>query len=118
MLYEVITMSTPSDIEKGLVDGRFHIGAFPSNSKGAGFDYRNLYSQHHYLYCSNEHPLFGKPEINETDLKQTNAVIANHRMTPEASSLYQSLKCTATASDHEGIAFLILTGTYISYNFV
>ncbi len=110
-----ITMSTPADIEKGLIDGRFHIGAFPSNSKGAAFSYQTLYSENYCLYCSNEHPLFVESDVNINDLKQTNAVITAHRMTAEESNLYQKLKCTATASDHEGIAFLILTGTYIGF---
>jgi DNA-binding transcriptional LysR family regulator len=36
-------------------------------------------------------------------------------MTAEAIGLHQLLSCTATASDREGIAFLILTGGYIGY---
>jgi DNA-binding transcriptional LysR family regulator len=110
-----ITMSTPADIEKGLIDGRFHVGAFPANNKSNNFDYRTLYNENYFLYCSNEHPLFMESDQNIERLKQTNSVITRHRMSPEVTELYQKLKCSATASDHEGIAFLILTGTYIGF---
>ncbi|MGI9894899.1 LysR family transcriptional regulator [Vibrio natriegens] len=110
-----ITMSTPADIEKGLIDGRFHVGAFPTNNKSNNFDYRTLYNENYFLYCSNEHPLFMESEQNIERLKQTNSVITRHRMSPEVTDLYRKLKCSATASDHEGIAFLILTGTYIGF---
>lgn len=110
-----ITMSTPADIEKGLIDGRFHVGAFPTNNKSNNFDYRALYSENYFLYCSHEHPFFSESDQEIERLKHTNAVITRHRMSPEVSDLYQQLKCTATASDHEGIAFLILTGTYIGF---
>lgn len=110
-----ITMSTPSDIEKGLIDGRFHIGAFPINHKSTNFNYQTLYSEKYSLYCSNTHPLFALQDHTSSKLKEMHTVIAQHRMTAEVSDLYQRLKCTATASDHEGIAFLILTGTYIGF---
>ncbi len=110
-----ITMSTPADIEKGLIDGRFHVGAFPSNNQNNNFEYRTLYNENYFLYCSNEHPFFGESDQDLEHLKQTNSVITRHRMSPAVTDLYQKLKCTATASDHEGIAFLILTGTYIGF---
>lgn len=110
-----ITMSTPADIEKGLIDGRFHVGAFPANNKSNNFDYRTLYNENYFLYCSHEHPLFSENDREIELLKQTNSVITRHRMSPEVTELYQKLKCSATASDHEGIAFLILTGTYIGF---
>ena len=40
-----ITMSTPSDIEKGVIDGRFHVGAVPSTNKVSGLEYRPLYTE-------------------------------------------------------------------------
>ncbi len=110
-----ITMSTPADIEKGLIDGRFHVGAFPTSNQSNNFDYRPLYSENYLLYCSHEHPFFNQNDQQIEQLKQTNAVIMRHRMSPEVTDLYQKLRCTATASDHEGIAFLILTGTYIGF---
>ena len=36
-------------------------------------------------------------------------------MPPEVQHHYQLLNCTASASEREGMAFLILTGRYIGY---
>lgn len=110
-----ITMSTPSDIEKGLIDGRFHVGAVPSNNKVSGLEYHPLYTEQYYLYCSDEHPLFSYAKPDKALVEQSNTVITGHRMTPDVALIHQSLNCCATASDHEGIAFLILTGTYIGF---
>ncbi|WP_417507000.1 LysR family transcriptional regulator [Marinomonas gallaica] len=110
-----ITMSTPSDIEKGVIDGRFHVGAVPSNNKVSGLEYHTLYTEQYYLYCSDEHPLFSIAKPDKALVEQSNTVITGHRMTPNVALIHQSLNCCATASDHEGIAFLILTGTYIGF---
>ena len=110
-----ITMSTPSDIEKGVIDGRFHVGAVPSNNKVSGLEYHPLYTEQYYLYCSDEHPLFSNAKPDKALVEQSNTVITGHRMTPDVALIHQSLNCCATASDHEGIAFLILTGTYIGF---
>jgi len=109
-----ITMTTPTDIEKGIIDGRFHLGAAPYNHC-TGLEFQSLYSESYFLYCSHEHPLFTKNTVTTDELKETNTIITNHRMIPEAIILHERLRCTATASDHEGIAFLILTGTYIGF---
>ncbi len=110
-----ITMTTPSDIEKGVVDGRFHLGAIPAHNRISGLEYRPLYNSPYYLYCSHEHDLFTSKDITLDAMKKTNTIITSHRMNPEAIKMHQDLNCTATASDHEGIAFLILTGTYIGF---
>ena len=110
-----ITMSTPSDIEKGVIDGRFHVGAVPSTNKVSGLEYRPLYTERYYLFCSDQHPLFMQPQPDQSTLNHSNTVVTSHRMTPDAIAMHQKLNCCATASDHEGIAFLILTGTYIGF---
>ena len=110
-----ITMATPSDIEKGVIEGRFHVGAIPATNRSSGLNYQDLYNEPYLLYCSDQHPYFSEALVTATMLKQTNTVITGHRMTPDAIGMHQLLRCSATASDHEGVAFLILTGTYIGF---
>ncbi|GGO76631.1 HTH-type transcriptional activator BauR [Marinobacterium nitratireducens] len=111
-----ISMSTPGEIERGLFDGRLHVGAIPFNTPLSGLDYSQLYEERSYLYCSHEHPFFQDPEEpDHRKLSTADAVVPSYRMTAEAIELHQQLNCTATASDREGIAFLILTGGYIGY---
>ncbi len=49
------------------------------------------------------------------ELKKWKAALPNYAITPEAAKLHQLLDCKATASDREGIAFLILTGKFLGF---
>lgn len=111
-----LSMSTPGEIERGLLDGRLHVGAIPLITPLSGLEYRLLYEERSNLYCSWEHPLFGGAEdISNDDLRHVDAVVPSYRMTAEAIGLHHLLECAATATDREGIAFLILTGSYIGF---
>lgn len=111
-----LSMSTPLEIERGILDGRLHVGAVPIITPLSGLDYRTLYEERSYLYCSVGHPLFTRStHISKDELGRTDAVAPSYRMTAEAIGLHQLLNCAATASDREGIAFLILTGSYVGF---
>ncbi|OHX14304.1 LysR family transcriptional regulator [Chromobacterium sphagni] len=112
-----IGMMTPSDIETGLLDGQLHAGVVPLIQPLSGLDYLPLYDERSLLYCSREHPLFGRADsaIADADLTDADAVAPIYRLPPEAQAQQQRLHATATATDREGIAFLILTGRYIGY---
>ena len=113
-----ISMSTPSEIERGLLDGRLHVGAVPLINPLSGLDYQVLYEETSSLYCSCEHPLFAQASaqgVEPSALAHVATVAPNYRITPQALALHQTLDCAASASDREGIAFLILTGLYIGF---
>ncbi|WP_409281802.1 LysR family transcriptional regulator [Pseudomonas defluvii] len=111
-----LSMSTPGEIERGLLDGRLHVGAVPLIAPLSGLDYSLLYEERSNLYCSNEHPLFADAaNVSDAQLSQADAVVPAYRMTAEAIGLHQLLSFAATATDREGIAFLILTGAYIGF---
>jgi len=111
-----ISMSTPGEIERGLLDGRLHVGAVPLIAPLSGLDYHPLYDEQSLLYCSRAHQLFA--HAANADIKQligTPAVVPSYRMSAEALSLHQRLDCAARATDREAIAFLILTGQYVGF---
>lgn len=111
-----ISMSTPSDIERGVLDGRLHVGAVPLITPLSGLEYKPLYEERSYLYCSNEHPLFDRAgSVTDEQLQCADAVVPSYRMTAEAVALHQLLNSAATATDREGSAFLILTGSFIGF---
>ncbi|HCN45737.1 MAG TPA: LuxR family transcriptional regulator [Pseudomonas sp.] len=111
-----LSMSTPGEIERGLIDGRLHVGAVPLITPLSGLDYSLLYEERSNLYCSHEHPLFAQAAtVTDAQLSQADAVIPAYRMTAEAIGLHQLLSFAASATDREGIAFLILTGAYIGF---
>lgn len=109
-----ISMMTAAEIERGLMDGRLHVGALPVTAPISGLDYRPLYDERSQLYCSDTHALFSlKPD--DEQLKGCVAIAPAFRMTAEAIAMHQKLNCSATATDREGIAFLILTGRFIGF---
>ncbi|MES3708673.1 LysR family transcriptional regulator [Pseudomonas putida] len=111
-----LSMSTPGEIERSLLDGRLHVGAVPMISPVSGLDYSLLYEERSNLYCSHEHPLFDRSvAVSEAELKEVNAVVPSYRMTAKAIGLHQMFNVGASATDREGIAFLILTGSFIGF---
>ncbi len=111
-----ISMSTLSDIECRVLDNRLHAGVIPLVTPLSGLDYFDLYSESSFLYCGKNHPLFNHcSNINLNELKKWQAILPNYAITSEAAKLHQLLDCKATASDREGIAFLILTGKFLGF---
>ncbi|WP_409419872.1 LysR family transcriptional regulator [Marinomonas sp. RS-M-Aa-14] len=112
-----IRMIPPTDIERGVLDGRLHVGIVPDLKILSGLDYHPLYEETSKLYCSDTHPLFTMADqtFSKAKLKEFDAVLPAYAQTPEIKAQHQPLTASATATDREGIAFLILTGRYIGF---
>jgi DNA-binding transcriptional LysR family regulator len=112
-----IRMIPPNDVERGVLDGTLHVGIVPDLKILSGLDYNHLYQEESKLYCSDTHPLFNMDdkEISKAKLKDFDAVLPAYAQTPEIKTQHQPLTASATATDREGIAFLILTGRYIGF---
>ncbi len=112
-----IRMTPPSEVEQGVLDGRLHVGVVPVVGGLSGLDYQPLYDERSRLYCAVGHPLFyvDDKELADERLNNQDAIAPTFRLPPEIQNHYGVLNCTASASDREGMAFLILTGRYIGY---
>jgi LysR family transcriptional regulator, transcriptional activator for bauABCD operon len=109
-------MDPPGEIARAVLDGRLQLGVVPDVDLSSSLERRPLYAETSRLYCSDDHPLFttaaqGPPP----DLASWDAVLPGYPL-PEAGRRQQArLGATATASDREGVAFLILTGAYLGF---
>ncbi|MCX2981085.1 LysR family transcriptional regulator [Halieaceae bacterium IMCC14734] len=111
-----IRMLPPPEIEKSVLDGRMHIGVIPSLRLLAGLEYLDLYTEESRLYCGHEHPLYCRRDATEQEVLAAPAVLATGVVMPEAARTFsQQMQAAATATDREGIAFLILSGRYIGF---
>ena len=112
-----IRMTPPSEVEQGVLDGSLHVGVVPQAGALSGLEYQALYNERSLLYCAVGHPLFyvDDRELEDDRLNAQEAIAPTFRLPPEAQAHYQALNCTASASDREGMAFLLLTGRYIGY---
>ncbi|EPN22271.1 LysR family transcriptional regulator, partial [Pseudomonas syringae pv. actinidiae ICMP 18804] len=101
----------------GVLDGGLHVGVVPQASALPGLEYHSLYSERSLLYCAVGHPLFyaENTTLDDQRLALQEAVAPTFRLPNDIQEHYKALTCTASASDREGIAFLILTGRYIGY---
>jgi transcriptional regulator, LysR family len=112
-----IRMIPPTEIERGVLDGQLHIGIIPDLKIIAGLDYHSLYEERSQLYCSRLHPLFNVDDhaLSNLTIANYDAVVPAYAQTPEIKTLLQALNAKATATDREGIAFLLLTGKFLGY---
>ena len=112
-----IRMIAPSEIEQGVLGGSLHVGVVPQAGALPGLHYQHLYSERSLLYCAQEHPLFplNDADISDAQLNAYDAIAPTFRLPAELQAHYQALNCSASASDREGMAFLIFTGHYIGY---
>ncbi|MFY0990853.1 LysR family transcriptional regulator [Halomonas sp. C05BenzN] len=110
-------MEPPGEIARAVLDGRLHLGVVPEVGLAASLEVRPLYGETSRLYCSDEHPLFATDDsaTSPPDLLRWDAVVPSYPL-PEAGRVQHArLRGTATASDREGAAFLILTGAYLGF---
>ncbi|GEK71498.1 MULTISPECIES: LysR family transcriptional regulator [Halomonas] len=110
-----IRMIPPNDIELAVLDGRLHTGVVPALKTLPGLEYRSLYEEASRLYCAEGHPLFDVADVMEHQLAECDAVLPAYAQAPEIKALHESLRASASATDREGIAFLILSGRYVGY---
>ncbi len=106
-----IRMIPPNEIERGVLDGRLHIGVVPARRALPGLGGFPLYEEESLLYCGLGHPLFERPPETVTRAE----VEAADAVAPTQAQPRHELNNTATATDREGVAFLILTGCYVGF---
>ena len=110
-----IRMIPPSEIELAVLDGRLHTGVIPDLKTLPGLEYLDLYEETSQLFCATGHPLFDATETREATLAHHDAVVPAYAQTPEIKAVHEPLRAAASATDREGIAFLILSGRYLGY---
>ncbi|OMH39692.1 LysR family transcriptional regulator [Motiliproteus sp. MSK22-1] len=110
-----IRMMPPNEVEIGVLDGHLHVGIVPTVRVLSGLEYQEIYDEESKLYCSDNHPVYLMPDT-DIQVGEWDAVLPAYAQTAAIKAHYQPLKAaSATATDREGIAFLILTGRYIGY---
>ncbi|WP_192035566.1 LysR family transcriptional regulator [Halomonas sp. YLGW01] len=110
-----IRMIPPHDIELAVLDGSLHTGVVPALKTLPGLDYLPLYEETSRLYCASGHPLFEAETVSDAALAHCDAVLPAYAQRPEIKAQHEPLRAAASATDREGIAFLILSDRYIGY---
>jgi DNA-binding transcriptional LysR family regulator len=113
-----ITLDTfqPAMLERGLLDGKLHIGIAAYYHHVSGLNYERLFSEQQILYCGVNHPLFPRVQGRVT-LKEIGAsrYVARGYMGRRAGKPTVPMNTAATSYDMESIARFILSGHFIGY---
>ena len=106
-----------ADIERGVIDGRYHIGLIPEHRRSETLEYRELFSETMLLYAGQGHAWYEAAgtrrswndlrgqELAGLDFQSPNMLLANSR----------GLRRAASVSDQEGVAHLVLSGLYLGF---
>jgi DNA-binding transcriptional LysR family regulator len=104
-------------IERGVMEGRFHLGIIPNHRPSSSLDYYKLFDEQMYLYCAAGHALFDAPaaKLSAAQVRDCKYVgIGYHSPNMEVSRQLAQQR-HATAYDQEAVAHLVLSGKYVGY---
>lgn len=109
-------VAPPQEIERAVLEGRYHlgIGAFPA--RVAGLAYRYLFSEQHRLYAGRGHPLFprSRPPPRAEAVKRMEHVVRGYA-TARPAAAERGVNATATAFNMEAMLLFILSGRFLGY---
>jgi LysR family transcriptional regulator, transcriptional activator for bauABCD operon len=110
-------VATLTAIERGVLDGQFHVGVIPGHRASDLLDYTLLFNEAMQLYCGTRHSLWNADHsaLNwETLPRHQFAGLGYHSPNMELSQLMR-LPRRATGFDQESIATLILSGEFLGF---
>lgn len=108
--------STPA-IERGVIDGRFQLGLIPTHRSSRSLSYIDLFEEEMYLYCGEDHPLFGAAHQGLTWARLQSFAFAGLGFHSPNMAISHRVRLSrqATGFDQEAIATLIRSGRYMGF---
>ncbi len=106
-----------NEIERGIIDGRFHVGIIPAHRNSRSLRYTDLFGETMQLYCGTRHPLFGADhrKLSWEKLRQYQfAGLGYHSPNMELSHR-ERLTRRASGFDQEAIATLVMSGRFLGF---
>ena len=110
-------VSTLNGIERGVLDGQFHIGIIPGHRTSDALQYAALFTENMHLYCGAGHAWFSA-DHQRLDWEAVRSLpfagLGYHSPNLQMSQRLQ-LTRRATGFDQESIATLILSGRFLGF---
>jgi len=104
-------------IERGVIDGRYHLGVVPEHRRSDSLAYHTLFDETMWLCAGPGHPWFARADHpwNWDDLRQQDLAGLGYHSPNMALAHERRLERRATASDQEGVATLVLSGAFVGF---
>ena len=110
-------VGTINSIERGVMDGRFHLGLIPEHRRSESLGYRELFDETMLLFAGVGHPWFKSPRRTREwrDLESQDLAGLDYHSPNMELAHARGLKRAASATDQEGVAHLILSGGFVGF---
>ncbi|WP_246702639.1 substrate-binding domain-containing protein [Starkeya sp. ORNL1] len=115
-VYISLHVQEPAQLERAILEGGMHLGIAPFYQHVPGLVYTPLFEERHQLYCAKGHPLFEKApdDVELSSLLDSKYVLRSH--VPSKIELPTDRAVdSASVSDMEAMAHLILSGRFIGF---
>lgn len=110
-------VGTIAMIERGVIDGQYHLGIIPEHRRSDSLAYDALFVETMYLYAGQGHPWFDDSTARHgwADLRHQDLAALGYHSPNMALTHERRLERAATASDQEAVATLVLSGAYVGF---
>jgi DNA-binding transcriptional LysR family regulator len=110
-------VGTIAMIERGVIDGQYHLGIIPEHRRSDSLAYDPLFDETMYLYAGRGHAWFDdvKSRHGWADLRRQDLAALGYHSPNMALTHERRLERAATASDQEAVATLVLSGAYVGF---
>jgi len=110
---------SPNEVERGIIDGKLHIGVVPDYQRHPSLGYTTLFDEEVGLFCGGEHPLVTAVQNNET---LTESQICKHKLVHRAyfeserlRQRKQKFPVGSTVYQTEAVLALVRSGVYLGF---
>lgn len=104
-------------IERGVMGGQYHLGVIPEHRRSDSMAYDELFGETMGLYAGVGHTWFsqGHDGLGWDDLLQQDLAALGYQSPNMVLTHQRRLRRSATASDQEAVATLVLSGAYVGF---
>lgn len=104
-------------IERGVIDGTYHLGVIPEHRRSDSLAYDPLFDETMRLYAGAGHPWFsGSDARRDWNALRAQPLVGLGYHSPNLELTHaRRLERAATASDQEGVAVLVLSGAFVGF---
>lgn len=104
-------------IERGVMGGQYHLGVIPEHRRSDSLEYDELFGETMGLYAGVGHPWFsaGHDGLGWDDLLRQDLAALGYHSPNMVLAHQRRLLRSATASDQEAVATLVLSGAYVGF---
>ncbi|MEP9351907.1 LysR family transcriptional regulator [Xanthobacter sp. KR7-225] len=112
-----VTVAPPNNLEQMILDGQLHMAISFFPRRLTRFLYEPMFSAQMDLCCGRDHPLF---DVDDAEITPEHVTAAEHAQRgyvtlEQMQPLHRRFRFTASSPSIEGLAYLILSGSYLGF---